>query len=290
LDTTLRSRSNTVVIGPDHPFVIIGERINPTGRKKLAAEMAEGSLETVISDVKAQVAAGAHVLDVNAGVPGADEAQMMKTTILGIMETADIPLCIDSSTHAALESGLSVYDGKALVNSVTGENESLERVLPLVKKHGAAVIGMCNDGVGISMDPQVRLGVAKKILAAALDHGIPREDVLFDPLVMTVGADSQAARVSLETIKLIRQELDANMSCGASNVSFGLPDRHGIDAAFLPMAIMAGLTSAITNPLTKQVRKAVRAADVLMGHDEWSAAWIGAHRAEQAQAEAGGQS
>ncbi len=284
METALGSASKRVVIGPEQPFVIIGERINPTGRKRLAAEMAEGKLDTVLSDARAQIEAGALVLDVNAGVPGADEIEMMRRTVLGVVAVTDIPLSIDSASPAVLEAGLAAFAGKALVNSVTAEPSSLERVLPIAKEHGAAVIGMANDGSGVSMDPKIRLEAARTIVEAAADHGIAPEDVLIDPLVMTVGADPQAAKVTLETIRLVREELGVNTTCGASNVSFGLPDRHGIDAAFLPMAIHAGLTSAITNPLVPAVRKAILAADVLLGNDDYAMSWIAQHRATLAEA------
>jgi len=282
METVLSSRAGDVVISRDKPFVIIGERINPTGRKALGPEMAGGDFGRVKTDAITQVEAGAHMLDVNAGVPGADEAEIMKAAVQAVMEVVDVPLSIDSANPAAIEAGLATFEGKALVNSVTGEDASLERVLPLVEKHGAAVIAMANDEEGPSMDPDVRLRVAAKILQRAADHGVPAENILIDPLVFTVGADQNAGRIVLETMKKIRDELSVNMTCGASNVSYGLPDRHGVDVAFLPMAIMAGLTSAITNPLVTSVRKASLAADLLLGKDEWAMAWISAHRASEA--------
>jgi 5-methyltetrahydrofolate--homocysteine methyltransferase len=283
MHTVLRSRSKTVTIGIDQPFCIIGERINPTGRKKLAEELKGGDLSTVALDTHAQVDAGADMLDVNAGIPLVDEAELLATMLTRIQEEADVPLCIDSSVIEALEAGLAVYEGKALVNSVTGEDERLEEILPLVARHGAAVIGLANDETGIPETPQQRLEIATKIVSAAGDHGIPPEDVVIDPLAMTVGADTEAVTTTLETIRLIRDTLGVNMSIGASNVSFGLPERHVLNAAFLPMAMDAGLTSAIMSTAEVCVNS-VRAADLLLGHDAWGANWIAAHRARQAAA------
>ncbi len=280
MHTILESRTQTVLIGPDQPFTIIGERINPTGRKMLAAEMAAGNYERVESDALAQVTAGAHVLDVNAGIPLADEPAILAETVRLVQSLTDVPLCIDSSIVAALQSGLEAYEGKALVNSVTGEEDRLETVLPLVKKHNAAVIAISNDDTGISDDPEVRFAVAKKIVERAMDHGIPKEDVIIDPLVMPIGAKRFAGQQVLAIIRRVREELGCNTTCGASNVSFGLPNRHGINAAFVPMLIAAGMTSAITNPLETNIRGAILAADVLMGHDENCAAWIAANPVE----------
>ena len=284
MDTKLASRSREVVVSIDRPFVVIGERINPTGRKVLAAEMKEGRMDRVRADAIAQVAAGAHMLDINAGIPMADEPALLVAAIRAVAEVTDAPVCIDSSIVEALEAGLGAYEGKALVNSVTAEDERLERILPLVKKHGAAVIGMANDETGISMVPEERLALARKIIERARDHGIPQEDVIIDPIAMTVAADPTAGRITLETMRLIRDELGNNMTCGASNVSFGLPDRATVNAAFLPVAMYAGLTCAITNPLIPEVRRGVLASDLLLGHDEYAMKWIGAHRAEQAEA------
>ena len=282
MDTVLSSRSREVVVSIDRPFVIIGERINPTGRKVLAAEMKEGRMDRVRADALAQVAAGAHMLDVNAGIPMADEPALLVAAIKAVAEVTDAPVCIDSSVVEALELGLAAYEGKALVNSVTAEEERMERILPLVKKHGAAVIGMANDETGISMVPEERLALARRIIERAADHGIPQADVIIDPIAMTVAADPTAGRITLETMRLIRDELGNNMTCGASNVSFGLPDRATVNAAFLPVAMYAGLTCAITNPLIPEVRRGVLASDLLLGHDEYAMAWIRAHRAEQA--------
>jgi 5-methyltetrahydrofolate--homocysteine methyltransferase len=276
-----------VVIGDDRPFAIIGERINPTGRKVLAAEMAAGDFSRVERDVIAQVEAGAHMLDVNAGIPLADEPAILASTIRLVQSLTDLPLSIDSSIVEALEAGLAVYQGKALVNSVTGEEERLERVLPLVKRYGAAVVAISNDETGISMDPDVRYAVAKRIVERAADHGIPREDIVVDPLVMPIGAISTAGRGVFRLLGRLRDELGVNTTCGASNVSFGLPNREGINGAFLTMAIASGLTSAITNPIAEGVKHSVMAADVLMGNDRDAGRWIRAFRVEPAEGEQG---
>jgi 5-methyltetrahydrofolate--homocysteine methyltransferase len=281
LETRLSSRTREVVVSIDRPFVVIGERINPTGRKVLAAEMKEGKMDRVRADAIAQVAAGAHMLDVNAGIPAADEPALLVAAIRAVCAVTEAPVCIDSSIIEALEAGLAAYEGKALVNSVTAEDERLAIILPLVKKHGAAVIGMANDETGISMVPEERLALARRIIERARDHGIPQEDVIIDPIAMTVAADPQAGQVTLATMRLIREELGNNMTCGASNVSFGLPDRPTVNAAFLPVAMYAGLTCAITNPLIPEVRRGVLASDLLLGHDEYAMKWIGAFRAEQ---------
>ena len=277
-DTVLRSATREVVIGFDRPFVLIGERINPTGRKKLAAEMAAGDFSTVVADAVAQVDAGAHMLDVNAGIPLADEPGILAEAVRLVQSVTDVPLCIDSSIVEALEAGLAAYEGKALVNSVTGEEERLERVLPLVAKHGAAVVAITNDETGISEDPDVRFEVAKRIVERAADHGIPREDVVVDPLVMPIGAMATAGRQVFHILNRLRDELRVNSTCGASNVAFGLPHRSALSGAFLAMAAGAGLTSAITNPLHGEVRQAIGAADVLLGHDPDCATWIGRYR------------
>jgi 5-methyltetrahydrofolate--homocysteine methyltransferase len=285
MHTTLQSRTSTVVIGHDQPFCVIGERINPTGRKRFAEELRGGDLSTVAADAIAQAQAGADMLDVNAGIPLVDEPQLLKDMLGEVMRHVDVPICIDSSVIEALEAGLSVYEGKALVNSVTGEDDRLEEILPLVARHGAAVIGLANDETGIPETPQQRLEIARKIVAAAGDHGIPPEDVVIDPLAMTVGAATDAVTITLETISLIRDELGVNMCLGASNVSFGLPRRHALNGAFLPMAMAAGLTSAIMS-CADEVVSAVRAADLLLGHDEWGARWIAEHRAREKAAAA----
>jgi len=285
--TVISSATRTVVIGDDRPFVIIGERINPTGRKVLAAEMAAGDFRRVESDVFAQVAAGAHMLDVNAGIPLADEPGILARTVQLVQSLTDLPLSLDSSIVEALEAGLAVYQGKALVNSVTGEEERMERVLPLIKKYGAAVVAISNDETGISMDPDVRFAVAKRIVERAADYGIPRDDIVVDPLVMPIGAVSTAGRGVFRLLGRLRDELGVNTTCGASNVSFGLPNREGVNGAFLAMAIASGLTSAITNPIAEGVKHAVMASDVLQGNDRDAAQWIKAFRVAPAEGEQG---
>jgi len=273
-ETVVSSATRELVIGFERPFVIIGERINPTGRKIMAEEMKNGDYSRVESDALAQVAAGAHMLDVNAGIPLADEPRILAEAIQLVQGLTDVPLSIDSSIIDALEAGLSVYQGKALVNSVTGEDESLDRVLPLVKKHGAAVVAISNDETGISEDIDVRYNVAKKIVERAADYGIPREDVVVDPLVMPIGAINTAGREVLKLIHRLRTELKVNTTCGASNISFGLPNRNGFNGAFISMAIQAGMTSAITNPLHAEVVAASMGADVMLGKDPDCARWI----------------
>lgn len=283
MQTLLKSPTREVRIGPDQPFVIIGERINPTNRSKLAAEMAAGDFSRVKAEAVAQVEAGAHVLDVNAGIPLADEPAILAEAIRVVQSVVEVPLCLDSSVIPALQAGLAAYRGKALVNSVTAEEERLEAVLPLVRKHGAAVIGVTNDESGISEDPQVRFRVAQRIVARAESYGIPREDVLIDPLAMPVGAMASAGVSFFALARKVREELGVNTVCGASNISFGLPDRVSLNAAFLAMAIAAGLTCAITNPLEEDIRKVIRAANVMMGHDENCTAWLTAQRGESPQ-------
>ena len=276
--TVISSKTKEVIIGSDQPFVIIGERINPTGRKLLAEEMKAGNLDRVREDALSQVAAGAQMLDVNAGVPLADEPKILADSIKLIQGITDVPLCIDSSIVEALKRGLEAYEGKALLNSVTGEEERLETVLPLVKKFGCAVIGISNDDSGISEDINVRFDVAKKIVERAMDHGIPKEDVIIDPLVMPVGAINDAGRQVLELIKKLQNELGVNTTCGASNLSFGLPNRHGLNTAFIAMAIASGMPCAITNPLEKEIMQSVKGANVVMGHDPECSDWIMSYR------------
>jgi 5-methyltetrahydrofolate--homocysteine methyltransferase len=277
-DTVISSKTREVVIGFERPFVVIGERINPTGRKQLAEEMKAGDFSRVQADALAQVAAGAKVLDVNAGIPLADEPAILAQCVKLLQSVTDVPLCIDSSVVEALEAALAVYEGKALLNSVTGEDERLERVLPLVKKYGCAVVAISNDDTGISENIDVRFAVAKKIVERAMDYGIPASDVVVDPLVMPVGAINTAGRQVLELVRRLRTELKVNTTCGASNLSFGLPNRNGLNSAFISMAIAAGMTSAITNPLHPELMQAVRGADVVMGHDPECASWIRAYR------------
>jgi 5-methyltetrahydrofolate--homocysteine methyltransferase len=276
--TVLSSATREVKIGFDRPFVIIGERINPTGRKILAEEMKAGDYSRVEADAIAQIEAGAHMLDVNAGIPLADEPAMLAKAIQMIQAITDTPISIDSSIVDALEAGLAVYQGKALVNSVTGEDEVLERVLPLVAKYGAAVVAISNDETGISEDPDERFIVAKKIVERAADYGIHYSDVVVDPLVMPIGAINSSGKQVMHLLRRLREELKVNTTCGASNVSFGLPNRNGINSSFLNMAIAAGMTSAITSPLHPEVMQAVRGADVMMGNDPDCKNWIRAYR------------
>jgi 5-methyltetrahydrofolate--homocysteine methyltransferase len=284
LETVLESPSRTVVIGPGHPFCVIGERINPTGRKKLQAELQQGDLSRLEVDV-AQQAPLADMLDVNVGDPLADEVELMRNAVPLVQSLTDLPLCIDSSVIEALEAGLSAYRGKALVNSVTGEDERLEAILPIVAKHGAAVIGLANDDE-IPMDPERRLEVAKKIVSVAGDHGIKPEDVIIDPLAMPVGAEPRAVTLFIETLKLLRDELGVNTTCGASNTSFGLPGREQLGGSFLAIAASHGLTCAIMDARSPEIVEAVRASDFLLGKDAWGANWIAAYRKKLAAAAA----
>ena len=286
-ETILRTHAGREVsIGDGSPFAIIGERINPTGRKKLAEELKQGNYDTVRSDAVVQVEAGAAVLDLNAGIPGFDEVAMLSEMVRITNDLVDVPLCIDSSTPQALEAAVPLAGGKVLINSVTAEQHSMDRLLPLVAAHGAAVIGMANDEEGISMDPEVRFAAAAKIVENAEKHGIAREDVIIDPLAMPIGAAPDAGTAMIATMRRIREVLGVNLSCGASNISFGMPGRHEIDATFLTLMIGAGMNTAITNPLHRPVRQAILAADLLLGHDPYGSAWIADHRAEQAAAEA----
>ncbi|PTX04254.1 methyltetrahydrofolate cobalamin methyltransferase [Pararhodobacter aggregans] len=286
--TVLESATKTVIIGFDEPFCVIGERINPTGRKKLAAELEMGDFSTVERDALEQVICGATVLDVNSGAVFTNkmaedpryadnnfvEPPLMKALIERIQAITDVPLCIDSSVPGALEEGLKAAQGRPLLNSVTGEEERLELVLPLVKKYNVPVVAISNDDTGISQDPDVRFAVAKKIVERAADFGIPAHDIVVDPLVMPVGAMASAGRQVFALVKRLREELGVNTTCGASNISFGLPNRHGINGAFLPMAIGAGMTSAIMNPVRHQEMEAIRAANLLMDHDSNGGEWI----------------
>ena len=286
--TVISSASREVTIGFGQPFVMIGERINPTGRKLLAAEMKEGNYDRVVADALAQVAAGAQMLDVNAGIPLADEPAILAEVVKLVQSVTDVPLCIDSSIIEALEAGLSVYQGRPLVNSTTAESEVMERVLPLVKKYGAAVVAISNDETGISEDPDVRFEIAKLIVQRAADHGIPACDVVVDPLVMPIGAINRAGRDVFHLVRRLREELGVNTTCGASNIGFGLPNRHAINNAFLPMIAGAGMTSAILNPLHEGLVPAIKAADVLNGVDPNCSNWIRAFREPSAEGDAGG--
>ncbi len=285
LTTTISSATQTVEISRDQSTVIIGERINPTGRKAVLAALQEGDFDIVRQDALAQVTAGASVLDVNAGVPGADESALLQQVIHTVTEVTDVPLCIDTANPAALETALKIYTGKPLVNSVNGEEQSLAAVLPLVKEYGAAVIGLCMDKNGIPKTPPERLAVAGKIIERAAKMGISAEDVVIDPLAMTMGADSHAGRITLKTIELIVKEFGVNITMGASNVSFGLPERKYINSAFMAMAIYAGLTCPITNPLVKEITTAALAADLALGRDDYSMRWIQAYRQRKEAAE-----
>ncbi len=273
MKTVVSSATRTVVISPEDPFVVIGERINPTNRKKLAEELRRFDFTRVKSDALAQVEAGATMLDVNAGIPGADEPGMLKGAVLAMMEVTDVPISIDSSTPEALEAALPVYKGKALVNSVTGEDEVLERLLPLVKKYGAAVIGIANDDTGISNDPEERFKIARKIVERAADHGIPKEDVIIDPLCMPIGANHEFGRITFQTMRLIRDGLGVNMSVGAGNVGFGLPDRPPLTASFILLGMQVGLTASITNALEPEIYKMILAGDLMLGSDPFGKKW-----------------
>ncbi len=285
-DTVISSATREVVMGPNRPFVVIGERINPTGRKALAAEMKAGDFSRVEADALAQVAAGASMLDVNAGIPLADEPAILAKAILLVQSITDVPLAIDSSIVAALEAGLAVYKGKALLNSVTGEEDRLESVLPLVKKYGCAVVAISNDDSGISQDLEVRFQVAKRIVERAADHGIPRCDVVVDPLAMPIGAIGSAGKQVMKLVARLRDELGVNSTCGASNISFGLPNRTVMNTTFVTMAAGAGLTSAIVNPLHPEMMSGIRAANVINATDRECANWISAYR-EQPEGGAG---
>ncbi|GAB4529151.1 MAG: methyltetrahydrofolate cobalamin methyltransferase [Anaerolineae bacterium] len=286
LTTVVSSKTQTVEINRAKPTVIIGERINPTGRKQVLKALQEGNFDMVRQDAVSQVAAGAVILDVNAGVPGADEPALLQQVMRTVMEVTDVPLCIDTADPKALEAALSIYEGKALVNSVNGEERALEAVLPLVKEYGAAVIGLCMDDSGIPETPEKRLSVAAKIIERAARLGISAENVVIDPLALTMGADSNAGRVALDTTGLIVEEFGVNVTMGASNISFGMPDRKYINAAFIAMAIHAGLTCPITNPLVTEVITAVLAADLAMGRDDYGMRWIQAYRQREKAAQA----
>lgn len=276
--TTVASKTKKVQISRDLPTIIIGERLNPTGRKSLSAALKEGDFELVRRDAVAQVAAGATILDVNAGIEEADEPRLLRQLMRVVMEVTEVPLCIDTTDPKALAAALSIYEGKALVNSVNGEEHSLQEILPLVRDHGAAVIGLCMDDEGISESPAKRIAVAAKIVERAGKMGIDPADVIIDPLVLTMGTDSKAGRITLETTELLIKELGVNVAMGASNVSFGLPDRQYLNSAFMAMAIYAGLSCPITNPLLTGLMTSILAADLALGRDEDSMRWIKAYR------------
>ena len=286
LRTVLRSASREVVIGHDTRFTIIGERINPTGRRIFQEQLRAGDFSAIERDVKAQVEGGADVLDINMGVPLTDEPDLLAKAITMVQGLTDLPVCIDSSVVEALEAGLTAYEGRALVNSVTAEDERLELILPLVKKHDAAIIALPNDHDEIPMEADKRLELTAKIVRVATEeYGIAQADIVIDPLAMPIGADTTTSLVTFEVMRRIRDDFGVNMTCGASNVSFGMPGRHTLNAAWLPMAMASGLTSAIMDARTPQVVEAVKAADLFLGHDDWGMAWISAHRAKQAAAE-----
>jgi len=285
LETRLRSATKEVVIGHGHRFCIIGERINPTGRRIFQEQLRAGDLSAIERDVKAQVEGGADVLDINMGVPLTDEAELLAKAITMVQELTDLPICIDSSVVEALEAGLSVYQGRALVNSITAEDDRMASILPLVKKYDAAIIALPNDHDEIPMEAEKRIRLTQKIIdVATTEYGIAQADIVIDPLAMPIGADTTTSLVTLDTMRQIKERFGVNMTCGASNVSFGMPDRHTLGAAYLPMAMTAGLTSAIMDTRTPQIVDAVKAADLVLGHDEWGMAWIAAHRARTAAA------
>jgi len=278
METRLSYKDRVAVISPENPFTIIGERINPTRRKRLAETMAQGDFSVVQEDARKQVEAGAQVLDVNAGIPGGDEPALMRGAVQAVLEVAQVPLCFDSANPEALKAALEIYPGKALINSTTAEESMMARVLPLAKQYGAAVIGVITDESGIPATAEARLGVARKLVNRAADFGIPAEDVVIDCLALTVGADHKAGQVTLDSIALVRHELGVNLSLGASNVSFGLPDRKVINVAYLALAIARGLTMAITDPTIPEIQTMLLACDLLMGRDEYAMRWIKAFR------------
>jgi 5-methyltetrahydrofolate--homocysteine methyltransferase len=278
METILTNRDKTTIISREHPFVIIGERINPTRRKKLAESMSQGDFSVAQEDAVRQMEAGAHILDVNAGIPGGDEPALLRGAAQAVMEVASLPLCFDTANPDALEAALSIYPGKALINSTTAEEQMMERVFPLAKKYNAAVIGVITDESGIPGTPQARLEVARKLIARAADYGIPAQDIVIDCLALTVGADHGAGRTTLDSMQLVSQELGVNLSLGASNVSFGLPDRKIINVAYLALGVARGLTAAITDPTLPEIQTTLLACDLLMGRDEYSMRWIQAYR------------
>ncbi len=286
MQTVVTSPTKTVTIGDDNPFCIIGERINPTGRRIFQEQVRAGDLSAIIKDVNAQVAGGADMLDVNMGVPLTDEADLMRQAIKMVQELTDLPICIDSSVLEALEAGLQTYQGRALVNSTTGEDDRLDHILPLVKKYDAAIICLPNDETEIPMTVADRLKITEKILRACDKHGISHDRIVIDPLAMPIGAEPQAGNLFFETVHEIKQRWDLNMTCGASNVSFGMPNRHAINAAFLPAAMAVGLTSSVMDARTPEIVSAVRATDILLGNDQYGGAWITRFRAMEAAAKA----
>ncbi len=286
METVLTYKDAQVVIGSERPFVFIGERINLTRRKKLAETMAQGDFSVALEDARKQVEAGAQVLDVNAGIPGADEPALLRGVVQAVMEATNVPLCIDTANPDALEAALAIYPGKALINSTTAEEKMMERVFPLARQYGAAVIGVITDEKGIPPTPQARLEVAARLIKRAGDYGIQPQDIIIDCLALTVGADSTAGRTTLDAMQLVQQELGVNLSLGASNVSFGLPDRKIINVAYLALAIARGLTAAITDPTVPEIQTIILACDLLMGRDEYAMRWIQAFRKREKAARA----
>jgi len=286
METRLTLNNHTIIISPERPFAIIGERINPTRRKKLAESMAQGDFSVVQQDAIKQVEAGAHILDVNAGIPGADEPALLRGAVQAVLDVAQVPLCIDTANPDALKAALEVYPGKALINSTTAEEQMMTRVLPLAKQFGAAVIGVITDENGVPATPEDRLVVARKLVNRAADFGIPPEDIIIDCLALTVGADSNAGKITLDSMALVRQELGVNLNLGASNVSFGLPDRKILNVAYLALAIARGLTTAITDPTVPEIQTTLLACDLLMGRDEYAMRWIKAFRKREKAAQA----
>lgn len=282
MQTVVTSPTKTVTIGDDNPFCIIGERINPTGRRIFQEQVRAGDLSAIIKDVKAQVEGGADMLDVNMGIPLTDEADLMRQAIKMVQELTDLPICIDSSVLEALEAGLQTYQGRALVNSTTGEDDRLDHILPLIKKYDAAIIALPNDETEIPMTVADRLKITEKILRACDKHGISHDRIIIDPLAMPIGAEPQAGNLFFDTVYEIKERWDLNMTCGASNVSFGMPNRHAINAAFLPAAMAVGLTSAVMDARTPEIVSAVRATDILLGNDQYGGNWITRFRAMEA--------
>lgn len=276
MKTTVSSAIREVVIGHDQPTVIIGERINPSGKKKLAEALRAGDLEIVRREAVAQVQAGADIIDVNVGTHGVDEVALLPKAVQAVMEAVDVPLCLDSAEPEALAAALKVYKGKPLINSVTGEEQSLADVLPLVKEYGAAVIGLVQDGAGIPKTPEQRVAIARRIVEQAEAFGIPREDIIIDCLALALAADSDSGLVALETIRQVRAELGVNITMGASNVSFGLPDRDLVNSAFMAMAMAVGATCLIAD--AAKVRPIVSAANLIMGHDKLARRYLRAYR------------
>jgi 5-methyltetrahydrofolate--homocysteine methyltransferase len=284
METKLTCKNKEVIISPDRPFTIIGERINPTRRKKLAETMAQGDFSVVLEDARKQIEAGAQVLDVNAGIPGADEPALLSGAVQALIEFTQTPLCIDTANPDALKAALEVYPGKALINSTTAEESMMARVFPLARQFGAAVIGVITDESGVPPTPEARLAVARKLIRRAGDYSIPPEDIVIDCLALTVGADHKAGQITLDSVALVRNELGVNLNLGASNVSFGLPDRKIINVAYLALAIARGLTVAITDPTVPEIQTTLLACDLLMGRDEYAMRWIKAFRKRSAAA------